>query len=377
MTKKRIGARFVLINAIRVILILALFLGFYNQRSLVVTMSLLGIIATFLPFFLKIFFRVDTPVVTEIIVIFFIYGILFLADVRGLFAEFWWWGALLNLTASFALGLVGLSAMYALYRGKMINASPFVISFFAFCFAVAIGALWELFEFVLDSGFGFVLQKSIQDTMGDMIFNSVGALIISVIGYNLLKKNKSPLFSGLVERYVRKNPEMFRADFKIGDHERHLKELIGKGEGRSLEFKSTLRKNLYTGIPDKRIEHSILKTVAAYLNSDGGILLVGVGNKGEVLGIEKDLFDTDDKANLHFTNLIKQHIGSEFLPYIKNDTLKVGDKSVLRVECDKSDRHVFLKRGDEEEFYVRNGPSSVKLEGSALIEYIKNNFGDV
>ena len=375
MARRRFGARFLIMNSVRIILVLTFFVGLFNDRDLVLAMSVLGFFVTFVPNILKKFLRVEVPVLSEVIIIMFVYGLLFLVDIRGFFADLWWWGGLLNFIAALALGLVGLSIMHVFYKEKIEGTSAFMIAFFAFCFAIAIGALWEMFEFFLDFSFGFILQKSATDTMNDLVFNAIGALVISVMGFLLIKKGKPVLVSGLIEGFVQRNPRIFKT---AGEYtgERQVRHLIEKGEHKNLEFKSTLRKNLHTGASDKRIEHATLKTVAAYLNSDGGTLLVGVSNEGDILGLKDDYFESDDKAQLHFTNLIKQHIGSEFLPYIRHEIVKVEDNSVLKVKCQRSDKHVFLKRGEEEEFYVRNGPSSVKIEGSALIDYIRNNFGE-
>ena len=146
------------------------------------------------------------------------------------------------------------------------------------------------------------------------------------------------------------------------------------GEGDKIEFKSTLRTNLYTNQIDKKMEHAVLKTIVAYLNSNGGTLLVGVSNDGTISGVEKDGFQDSDKLNLHFTNLLNSHIGNEYLPFIKHEIVKIDGKSILKIDCLASNKHVFLKGLEGEEFYVRNGPASVRLDGSSLVDYIHHKF---
>ena len=65
--------------------------------------------------------------------------------------------------------------------------------------------------------------------------------------------------------------------------------LIKRGENEKIEFKSTLRINLHTKEQDKKVENSVLKTIVAFLNSEGGTLLIGVSDCGEIIGIEKDI----------------------------------------------------------------------------------------
>src|ERR1700736_4234749 len=81
---------------------------------------------------------------------------------------------------------------------------------------------------------------------------------------------------------------------------RNAAELIKRGESKTLEFKSTLRWNLKEDRrDDKAITHAVLKTIAAFLNTDGGDLLVGVADDGSIIGIERDQLDNDDKFMRH------------------------------------------------------------------------------
>lgn len=366
--------RIIMVNSIRFILALAFLGGYFSGRRLVFIIAGMALIFTFVPGFLEKQFKINVPAKYEIMILLFIYGILFVGEVRGLFAEFWWWDILLNFVGAIALGFIGLSVMYVLYREKKMRASPLIIAFFAFSFALAMAAVWEIFEFALDLFLGFNLQKSALDTMKDLTANGVGALLISFLGYFYIRDGKINIISTFVTRFVERNMGALGVKGVLDVSSEEIKELIGKGEGSNLEFKSSLRANLHTKEIDKRIEHSIMKTITAYLNSDGGTLLVGVSDSGEVLGTEKDMFPNKDSLNLHVTNLIKNHIGNEFLPFIKFDLVPIDGKMVLKIECGKSNKHVFLKMGDNEEFYVRNGPSSVKLDGNSLVDYIRNNF---
>jgi hypothetical protein len=89
-------------------------------------------------------------------------------------------------------------------------------------------------------------------------------------------------------------------------------ELIELGEHNKLEFKSTLRWSLHADKVDTRIEHGTLKTIAAFLNTDGGTILIGVEDNGNILGIDADRFENDDKFMLHFANLVNNRIGKQY-----------------------------------------------------------------
>ena len=151
-----------------------------------------------------------------------------------------------------------------------------------------------------------------------------------------------------------------------------IKSTISSGESNSVEFKSTLRWNLKTDRSEMVIEKAWLKSVAAFLNSDGGALLVGVADNGDILGIAADRFDNDDKYLLHVNNRIKQHIGLEHAGFIEYQLVPMDDKRVLLIECQPSPSPVFLKLSKEEEFYIRVGPGSRRLSTSEVVAYVTN-----
>ncbi len=156
------------------------------------------------------------------------------------------------------------------------------------------------------------------------------------------------------------------------EDEEAIYKTIKQGEGDRLEFKSTVRQNLHTGKPGKEIEIAWLKGVAAFLNSEGGILLIGVNDDGEVVGFDPDNFASDDRCLLHIQNLIKQHIGLEFSPYIAIKINKLKQGKIVSISCSPSKVPVFLKNNDKEQFFVRSGPSSVELSVSRALKYIED-----
>ena len=150
-----------------------------------------------------------------------------------------------------------------------------------------------------------------------------------------------------------------------------LKALIDQGENDTLEFKATMRMNLKSGKTGKEIELAWLKTVVAFLNTNGGTLLLGVGDNGNIEGIEADGFDNDDKCRLHFKNLIGQHIGLEFSEFIDFDLKSTGGKTIAVIHCSRANAPVFLKHGKDEDFFIRSGPASLKLSVSQVLKYLK------
>jgi len=165
-------------------------------------------------------------------------------------------------------------------------------------------------------------------------------------------------------------PEPSGEGLELGD-EQALLNLVASGEGDQLEFKSTLRWNVNADKPGKEVEISWLKTVVAFLNADGGVLMIGVNDDGELSGIDADNFANDDKFLLHYNNLFKQHIGLEFTEYVSADLVAVQDKKLFVVQCSPASEPVYLKQSKEEKYYVRIGPSSRALSTSQVVEHVR------
>jgi len=152
------------------------------------------------------------------------------------------------------------------------------------------------------------------------------------------------------------------------------RELIHHGENEHVEFKSTLRWNTYTNKKDPAIEHTILKTITAFLNTEGGVLLIGVADDGTLLGLAFDQFDNNDKILLHITTMVKKSLGSIFLKYIDFSIETIDEQKLLRVDCKASNIPVYMKDGNNEHFYIRTGPATTDLQLSKIHTYIMERF---
>ena len=151
--------------------------------------------------------------------------------------------------------------------------------------------------------------------------------------------------------------------------------LVRGGESRTLEFKESLSLDVRKGTKESYIEKMALKTIAAFLNSQGGTLLVGVTDDGQIKGLHKEMESifkgSRDDLLKHFKNILRRSIGETFYPLIDYDTVEVDGEPILRVDCRPSDKECFM---DSTEFYVRTNPATDKLEGQKMIEYIKRRF---
>ncbi len=153
--------------------------------------------------------RLPWPFVAGIVV--FVVASLFLGEVFDFYERYWWWDLALHTTSAIGFGLVGFVFIFALFEGDRYAAPPWAIGFISMCLAMAIGVLWEIFEFTMDSLFGLNMQKSgLQDTMWDLIVGTFGAIIAGSAGAAYLKGRERGWLTGLIDQFVRLNERIYR-----------------------------------------------------------------------------------------------------------------------------------------------------------------------
>lgn len=162
-----------------------------------------------------------------------------------------------------------------------------------------------------------------------------------------------------------------------------LEEVIADGEGPELEFKSSLRWSYREGALDKKLEEVILKTIAAFSNAEGGRLIIGVDDSGEILGLEKDyetLNGSKDEFEIHLRNLVNRSFGEKFAASnIEIQFAAVEDMEVCEVRIKPANAPVYFTASGphgmkQDKFFVRSGNSSVELKLAEVSPYIENRF---
>jgi len=283
---------------------------------------------------------------------------------------------LCSFLAGVVLSLIGLIIAYISLgkRPGALNEKSVIIAIEALTFGLAMLMIWLMVVHYVNYVNIELIKKDIYALMDDAIWVSLGCVAIAAL-YLLDSRNR--LMTSTVDRFLTNNSTLMGISI---DEAQETKDIIDRGESATLEFKSTLMTNLQTGEPDKRMEKAVLKTVTAFLNTDGGTLLVGVEDNGNIRGVDVERFESRDKMNLHITNIIAAQIGNEFIPFIKFEQVDYGkrddgrEKVVIRFDCTPTSTPAFLKNTKEktETFFVRSGPSSVELTGNDLISYVMN-----
>jgi type I restriction enzyme R subunit len=160
---------------------------------------------------------------------------------------------------------------------------------------------------------------------------------------------------------------------------RQVEELIRQRESKTLDIKATLRHDLKQNSVDDKVTHAVLETIAAFLNTEGGDLLIGVSENRTVRGIEVDGFESDTQFTQYLFEVVRQALGERAITCIDPRTQVLEGKTVCLVSCQRSAEPVFLKwkgmeRCPDGDFYVRNGPTTICLDPGTAQEYIQKRF---
>ncbi len=186
-----------------------------TDYALMLVQCAAGILVMFLPSILERRLKISVPSGMYAVFVIFLYGAIYLGEVQSFYFRFPHWDLVLHSFSGLMLGALSFSIISLLNNTQRvrITLSPAFVAIFAFSFAVAVGVLWEVYEFTADGLLGFNMQKyalengtvligraALADTMGDLIVDSLGAAVMSLVGYISLKYKKGWISKFIVRR---------------------------------------------------------------------------------------------------------------------------------------------------------------------------------
>lgn len=176
-----------------------------SDYVLMLVQCLLGLIVMAVPSFIEKKWMISIPNYMYILYFVFLYCAIYLGEVRNFYFVIPHWDTILHAFSGAMLGALGFSLVSTLNGSKRLklNLSPFFVSLFAFCFALAAGTIWEIYEYTFDGLLSLNMQKfaledgtllvgrdALADTMKDLVVDALSALIISIIGFFTIKKDR-------------------------------------------------------------------------------------------------------------------------------------------------------------------------------------------
>lgn len=188
-----------------------------------------------------------------------------------------------------------------------------------------------------------------------------------------LKKIKNELAVNPESTSVREQLDAFLSFTSQLSKADAVKSMILQRENGNIEFKQTFQLSVHTGEKDDRLELACLKTIAGFMNSDGGVLLIGVHDDLSVTGLSTEITkfhkSSQDKYLLNFQQKVENRLGKQALTSIRAEFVDVDDAVVLLVHCPKIlSRDIFV---DDARFYVRTPAATIELKGVELLQYTK------
>lgn len=157
-----------------------------------------------------------------------------------------------------------------------------------------------------------------------------------------------------------------------------IDDIIKKGEGDGVEFKGTFGWSLTDGKREREVEFSAIKTIVGYMNADGGQLIIGVSDSGEILGLESDYQSLNkggrDGFELHLRNRYHGVVGKQWGRSISVNFFERGGKDICMVTVKPTPKPIWIKGDSGEELFVRLGNQTERLSGKSAVEYIQAHW---
>lgn len=196
-----------------VLLLAGATIAYLSGQPQVVFVALLMLAVSLIPHYLKGIHNIHIPIIFIYGSIIFIFASITLGQFNEFYDKFHWYDAFLHFISASVFGIVGFLIIYIFYFTNRLRIPHSLVILFAFSFAMMIGAVWEIFEFIADRTIGTNLQvNSLEDTMVDLILNATGAIVASFVGYLYLKNIPVPFIKDMVnsttEDVVAENKEM-------------------------------------------------------------------------------------------------------------------------------------------------------------------------
>ncbi|ASP30556.1 ATP-binding protein [Citromicrobium bathyomarinum] len=216
-----------------------------------------------------------------------------------------------------------------------------------------------------DSALSFIIDRTLSAFAFEMFAMS---LIYAAIG--------GAIGLGFGVYHVRLVHERSRVRFLERELNEELPLLIARGESEQLEFKSSFRWDRRQEKVNRSLQQVIVKTLAGFLNQEGGTLLIGVEDDGSIAGIEADMQTLKPANQDGFERLLmdtaKEGLGGHACALIHCRFHKLEEKIVCRVIVEKSLEPIYFSEGSVARFMLRAGNSTRELDVREAQAYLQH-----
>ncbi|WP_084863995.1 hypothetical protein [Salibaculum halophilum] len=208
-----------LVLVIQGVLIVEIVTGLATGQWMPVFVAAVTLALTFAPARFARFFGLELPGSILSVIVIFLFATLFLGEVADFYERFWWWDVVLHFLSALSIAAMAFLMIFMLFEGDRYAAPPWALAMLSAAVALAIGALWEIFEYGMDQVFGMNMQKSgLDDTMTDLMIDTLGAALGALSGYLFLKGRQFGGVGRAMAEFVALNKRWYRkVRSKAGD----------------------------------------------------------------------------------------------------------------------------------------------------------------
>ena len=191
---------------LKIIILFTIIISIIEFNFFLIASSVIILLFSALPAIIERKYHIMLPVEVELSFTTFIFLHFILGEAANYYYRFWWFDELLHISSGILIGIVGFVIIYFFLYTNRVTANPLMVAVFSVSFSLAAGAIWEIFEFMMDLTFGFNMQKTgLMDTMTDLIVDFFGACVVGVGVYRYLTKDEDGVIKTLVNRFIQYN----------------------------------------------------------------------------------------------------------------------------------------------------------------------------
>lgn len=240
---------------------------------------------------------------------------------------------------------------------------------------VGIFILHPLSEFVYYIEYRVEGQSEIAFIIGRLLASLRGEILTYTFGYGVLGGLLGVAFGLLTANLVERNQLIQQLTLELGNS---IRVIIDEGETARVEFKSSFRWDNKQQKVNNALEIGVLKTLAGFMNGQGGILLIGVSDDGQVLGLDQDYMTLKKRDRDGFEQAVmiavSTKMGAQFTTLLQIVFHVIEEKEICQIIVGASPRPVYFKQGKEQTFYLRAGTSTRVLNVQEAVDYINNRY---
>jgi hypothetical protein len=241
---------------------------------------------------------------------------------------------------------------------------------------VGIVILHPLSEFVYYVEYQIDTASEIDFIFGRLMASLKGEILPLTIGYGVIGGLLGVIFALMTARLAEQNRLVNTLTHELGNS---IHSIITGGETARVEFKSSFRWDNKTKKVNKALELGVLKTLAGFMNAQGGTLLIGVSDDGQILG-QADDYETlkkrdQDGFEQAIMTAVATTMGAQYTSLLQLVFHQLDGQDICQVIVSPAMRPVYFRQGKERRFYLRSGTGTRELNIQEGVDYIRSRYG--